>query len=113
MSTASAIAVSGMNAAALRLQVSARNIANSLSGATVPAQGIEAGTSPAKSSIVQLALPDPVSANQITGAFRTNPYSVLSTDMVQQLIARFDLVADAHVISADATMQATVLYQSA
>ena len=111
MSNASAIALSGMNAAALRLQVSARNIASSLSSDSAPQQVVQVDTTQGTSTIVQPALSAPVSPHDITGAFRTNPYSVLSTDMVQQLIARFDLVADAHVISADASMQATLLYQ--
>jgi hypothetical protein len=113
MSTTSAIALSGMDVATLRLQVSARNVANSLSDASVPQQVVQLDTSPGTAAIVQPALPTPVSPDEITGAFRTNPYSVLSNDMVQQLIARFDLVADAHVIRADATMQATLLYHLA
>ena len=98
-----------MNVAALRLEVSARDVANSLSGA-MPQQVVAVDTSPGTTVIVQPALPAPVSPDEITGAFRTDPYSVLTNDMVQQLIARFDLIADAHVIRADAMMQATALY---
>jgi hypothetical protein len=110
MTTASAIALSGMNAATLRLQVSARNVANSLSD-SAPQQVVQVDASPGTTALVQPALPAPVSPHEITGEFRTNPFSVLTNDMVQQLIARFDLIADAHVIRADTMMQATALYQ--
>lgn len=112
MSTASAIALSGINAATLRLDAAASNVATSLSDAA-PQQVDQVDTSLGTNALTQPALSAPVSPHAVTGAFRTNPYSVLSNDMVQQLIARFDLVADAHVISADAAMQATALYQHA
>ena len=112
MSTASAIALSGMNAATARLEASARNIADASADDATPQQVAQSDTSSAQS--VPLALRPAYShkaPNEDGRAFAANPYSVLSNEMVQALVARFDLIADAHVIGADAAMQAAALYQ--
>lgn len=98
MSVASTIAVSGMNVAALRMQVSARDVANSLSDNFVPQQIVQTDTLQNTAGTVQSA------------AFPTDPYGVLTNAMVQELVARFNLVADAHVFRADVQMQANLLY---
>ena len=116
MSIASAIAVSGMNVATLRLQVSARNVANSLSITSVPQQVDQIDTLQNTAATVQSVSPTLVPAYKYKGpdedarAFPTNPYGVLTNEMVQQLLARFNLVADAHLLSADARMQTNLLY---
>jgi hypothetical protein len=115
MSIASAIAVSGMNVATLQLQVSARDVANALSSASVPQQVVQVDTQDSVAAI-EAASPALRPAYVHKGpdedgrAFPTNPYSVLTNEMVQQLLARFNLVADAHLFSADARMQANLLY---
>ena len=105
-----------MNVATLRLQVSARNVANLLSSASMPQQVVQVDTSQSTAASVLPASPALVPAYTHKGpdedarAFPTNPYSVLTNEMVQQLVARFNLIADAHVFRADAMMQATALY---
>lgn len=116
MSIASAIAVSGMNVATLRLQVSARNVANSLSDGFVPSQVVQVDAKPGTAASVQLASPGFIpayiqkSAEGDAWAFATNPYAQLTNEMVQELVARFDLTANAQVFRADVRMQAALLY---
>ena len=113
MSIASAIAVSGMNVATLRLQVSARNVANSLSITSVPQQVDQAGTLAATVQPVSPALAPaytPKGPGEDARAFATSPYVELTNEMVQQLVARFDLTANAQVFRADVRMQAALLY---
>jgi flagellar basal-body rod protein FlgC len=112
MSIANAIAVSGMNVATLRLQVSARNVANSLSN-TESQQVDQAG---ALAATVQPSSQALIPAYTSKGpgedarAFATSPYVELTNEMVQQLLARFDLTANAQVFRADVRMQAALLY---
>ena len=113
MSIASAIAVSGMNVATLRLQVSARSTANSLSITSVPQQVDRAGTSAATAQPMSPALAPaytPKGPGEDARAFAASPYVELTNEMIQQLLARFNLVADAHVLRADVRMQANLLY---
>ena len=116
MTIASAIAVSGVNVATLRLQMSARNAANSLSITSVPQQVVQIDTLQNMAATVQPASPALVPAYTHKGpdedgrAFPTNPYFVLTNEMVQQLLARFNLVADAHVLRADVRMRSNLLY---
>jgi hypothetical protein len=41
--------------------------------------------------------------------FAANPYVALTNETVQQLLANFNLVANAHVLRADAQASATLL----
>lgn len=116
MSIASAIAVSGMNVATLRMQVSARNIANSLSDNFVPQQVVQAdmrqGTAAATQPVSPALAPayTPRGPDGDARAFATSPYVELTNEMVQQLLARFDLTGNAQVFRADVRMQAALLY---
>ena len=113
MSIASTIAVSGMNVASLRLQVSARNIANSFSTTSTLQLGDQTDIPAAAAQPVSPALMPaytPKGPGEDARAFATSPYVELTNEMVQQLLARFDLTANAHVFRADVRMQAALLY---
>lgn len=101
MSIVSAIAVSGMKVAALRMQVSARTMANPLSDNFVPQQIVQTDTLQNTPGTVQPASP------------ATTRYTDPTNEMVPQLLARFDLAANAQVFRADARMQAALLYRFA
>lgn len=95
MSIAATIAVSGMNAASLRLATSARNVANALSGGPLPdAPGYAAKFDPAAAGIPGLV---------------ANPAVDLASEILQQLMGRFALTANAQVLRADAQMTGTLL----
>jgi len=129
MSIASAIALSGINAATLRLRVAASNIANarsdgplpgspetaSLAGTYVPLRVIQTATADGgTSATVTAASPGTVTAydpnlrNSETWAFAANPYIALTNEMVQVLVARFNLTANAHVLRTDTQMSAAL-----
>jgi flagellar basal-body rod protein FlgC len=132
MSIASTIALSGINAASLRLQVSASNVANARSTEASPdsanatalpsAAGAlrvnqvalaNGGTSATVSALSTDTLSaDDLNANARSAtawAFAANPYVALTNEMVQQLVARFDLIANAQVIRADAQTSAAII----
>ncbi len=95
MSIASTIAVSGLNVASLRLQVSASNVANSLSDGYAPLQvdqveNANGGTS----ATVRAAKNDTVS---------------LEDEAVQQLVASYTFAANALVIKTDARMTKSLI----
>jgi flagellar basal-body rod protein FlgC len=130
MSIASTIAVTGLNAASLRLQVAASNIANSLSdgplaGAPNP-ENFPTAYTPLRvnqtdivgggtSATVSLVSPATVSAFDPTAPFANkdgfvaSPNVDLASEMIQLLIARYSYAANAQVIRADAQMSATLL----
>ena len=110
MSIVSAIALSGINAAALRLQVAASNVANARSDAHVPLRvnqtaTADGGTRATVTARSTATVPDEDSSlkarNAAAWAFAANPYVALTNEMVQVLVARFDLAANAHVLRAD------------
>jgi flagellar basal-body rod protein FlgC len=124
MSIASAIALSGINAATLRLQVAASNVANARSDGALPDSSNAAtfagtyvplrvnqtataggGTSATVTAASPATVPDKDSSlkarNAEAWAFAANPYVALTNEMVQLLVARFDLVANAHVLRTD------------
>lgn len=129
MSIASAIALSGINVAVLRLQVSAGNVANARSNGSspmvsntasdpssyVPRQVVQFDTGQGVAATVQPRSPALVPAYTPRGpevdarAFATNPYAVLTNEMVQQMVARFNLVANAQVLHADTQLSAALL----
>lgn len=111
MSIAGAIAVSGMNVASLRLQASARNIANAPADISTPQQDDQT-VAPAAQPQSPALVPayTPTAPGEDARAFATSPYVELTNEMVQQLVARFDLTANAQVFRADVRMQAALLY---
>ena len=130
MSIASAIAVSGLKVANLRLQVAASNIANSLSIGPLP-DAANAENFPAAYSALRVNQTDAVgggtSATVTTttacdcivvrtdGALRRRQRQVagpnvdLANELVQLLVARYTFAANAQVIRADAQMSASLL----
>jgi flagellar basal body rod protein FlgC len=86
MSITGVIAVNGLNAASLRLQASASSIANAMSD-TGAAQFPRAG------------------ANGLVASPKFN----LASELIQQLMGRFALTANAQVLRADAQMTGRLL----
>ena len=130
MSVTSAIALSGLNAASLRLQVSANNVANAYSAGPLPG-------SPASGNYPDAYTPERVNQVDQTGGGvcatigAVSPATVAVSDpsapyadgqgmvampnvdfaseFVDQLMARISFAANAKVIAADARMTATLL----
>ena len=125
MSVASAIAVSGMNAAALRLRVSASNIANAKSDGPLP-DAVNAANYPAAYNallVEQTANADgstranmaTMSSGVVAAFDPAAPYAnaqglvaaanvELWNELIQQLFARVSFAANAKMIRADAQM---------
>ena len=132
MSTISTIALSGMNAAARRLEVSASNVANVMStGAlpnadgTVPAGAPRAyaplelvqtasaggGTQTAVTTVTPstTAVSDPQAPFANQNGLVAAPNVDLSRELIGQLIANYSFAANASVMKADDRMTKTVL----
>lgn len=130
MSIASTIAVSGLNAAALRLQVAASNIANSLSDGPLPGASnpenfpaayaplrvnqtdtVGGGTSATVRAVSPATVPafDPTAPFANSDGFVATPNIDLADQIIQLLIARTSYAANAQVIRADAQMSAVLL----
>ena len=130
MSIASAIAVSGLNVANLRLQVAASNIANSLSDGPLPGtlnpESFPAAYTPLRvnqadlpgggtSATVIAVLPATVSTFDPTASFAdrngmvASPNVDLANEFVQLMIARYSYAANTQVVRADAQMSASLL----
>jgi flagellar basal-body rod protein FlgC len=130
MSIASSIAVSGLNAASLRLQVAASNIANALSDGPLPGvpnpENFPSAYTPLRvnqtdvagggtSASVGAVTPATVSTFDPTAPFANSdglvasPNVDLASEMIQLLIARYNYAANAQVIRADAQMSAALL----
>jgi flagellar basal-body rod protein FlgC len=132
MSSISTIALSGMNAAVRRLEVSASNVANirstgALPGAdgTVPAGapkayaplelvqtasaggGTQTSVTTAKPSTVAVSDPQVPFADE--NGFVAAPNVDLGQEMISQLIAKYSFAANAHVMKADDEMSKTLL----
>jgi flagellar basal-body rod protein FlgC len=130
MSISSAIAVSGLKVASLRLQVAASNIANSLSIGPLP-DAANAEKFPAAYSALRVNQNDVVGAETSATVTATTPATVssyeptapfadgngmvagpnvdLANELVQLLVARYTFAANAQVIRADAQMSASLL----
>lgn len=126
MSIASTIAVSGLSAASLRLQVAASNIANASSDGPLPGapnpenfpsaysalqvnqvDNLGGGTS---ASVTNVAPPtvasyDPSAPYADGRGMVASPNVDLANELVQALIARFNYAANAQVIRTDARMR--------
>jgi flagellar basal-body rod protein FlgC len=130
MSIANTLAVSGLNVAALRLQVAASDIANSLSDGPLPGAANPENFPPAYSALqvnqtdlvgggtsatVTTVLPATVPAFHPTAPFAdgngmvASPNVDLANEMMQLLIARYTFAANAQVIRADGQMSAALL----
>jgi flagellar basal-body rod protein FlgC len=130
MSIASSIAVSGMHAATVRLQVSARNIANSRSDGPLPGSANAGNFPPAyvpqrvdqvdnvgggTSAIVSKVSPGYVSVYDPTAAYAdshgmvASPNVDLGDEIVQLMLARFTFAANAQVVRVDAQMSKALL----
>ena len=132
MSSISTIALSGMNAAARRLEVSASNVANvTITGAlpnadgTVPAEAPRAyaplelvqtasaggGTQTAVTTVTPstTAVSDPQAPFANQNALVAAPNVDLSRELIGQLIANYSFAANASVMKADDRMTKTVL----
>jgi flagellar basal-body rod protein FlgC len=131
MSNISTIALSGMNAAVRRLEVSASNVANARStGApnadgTAPAGaptayaplelvqtasaggGTQTSVTTAKPSTVAVSDPQVPFADE--NGFVAAPNVDLGQEMISQLIAKYSFAANAHVMKADDEMSKTLL----
>jgi flagellar basal-body rod protein FlgC len=129
MSNALSIAASGMAAAALRLQVSASNIANALSFGPLPTAKNSQGFSPAyipllvdqtdiagggTIGIVRTALPSYIPIYDPTAPFADNsgmvaaPNVDLTSQLIEQVLAHFTYAANAKVASADSRMMGSL-----
>jgi flagellar basal-body rod protein FlgC len=125
MGIASSIALSGMNAAALRLQVSAGNVANALTDGplpsapaagryppayvplqvdqvTAPGGGTRAATRPA--SPAYAAAFDPAAPYADENGMVASPNVDLAGEMVQLMLARYSFAANAAVVRVDSQM---------
>jgi flagellar basal-body rod protein FlgC len=130
MNSISSIAVSGMAAASLRLQVSANNVANASSSGPLPgldaAAGFPAayaaervnqvaaiggGTSATVSTVSPGTVPayDPSAPYADSHGMVATPNVDLASEIVQQLMARISFAANAQMIRADSTMMASLL----
>ena len=128
MSIASAIAVSGLKVASLRLQVAAGNIANSLSIGPLPDAANAENFPPAYSALrvnqthavgggtsatVTTTTPATVSSYEPMAPFAdgmvASPNVDLANELVQLLVARYTFAANAQTIRADAQMSASLL----
>jgi flagellar basal-body rod protein FlgC len=132
MSSISTIAVSGMNAAARRLEVSAVNVANvSTTGALPNADGTTPSGTPkafaplelvqtelagggtqtsittAKSATTAISDPQAPFANQ--DGLVAAPNVDLATEMISQLVAKYSFAANATVLKADDQMAKTLI----
>jgi flagellar basal-body rod protein FlgC len=130
MSLASAIAVSGMSVATLRLNIAAGNIANSFSDGPLP-DTANAGSFPAAytplrveqtdlagggttasvCAVTPAVVPkfDPGAAFADSNGLVAAPNVDLANEIVQTMIARYTFAANALVIRADAQMSAALL----
>jgi flagellar basal-body rod protein FlgC len=130
MSITGAIAVSGLNAASLRLQVSASNVANAISDGPLPGSP-KAATFPRAYAPLRLekteaagsgtlarigtvspgyvAAFDPAAPYADATGLVARPNVDLASELIQQLMGRFALTANAQVLRAAAQMTATLL----
>src|ERR1700676_3809586 len=130
MSITRAIAVSGLNAASLRLQVAASNGANAISDGPLPGSPKAANfphayaplrleqTEAAGSGTLAridtfspgyVAAFDPAAPYADANGLVARPNVDLASELIQQLMGRFALTANAQVLRADAQMTATLL----
>jgi flagellar basal-body rod protein FlgC len=130
MSIASTIAVSGMGVAALRLDIAAGNIANSLSAGPLPGAA-NAGDFPPAYAPLRVDQVDLAAGGTTATVNRVSPATVpafdpgapfadangqiampnvdLANEIVQTMVARLTYAANAQVVRTDAQMTAVLL----
>jgi flagellar basal-body rod protein FlgC len=129
MSIASTIALSGMNVAALRLRVSAGNVANARSDGPIPGSGnagsfpgayvplrvnqtdtAGGGTSATVTAVTPATVPayDPTAPYADDHGMVASPNVDFANEIVQQLLARYTFAANAQVVRADAQLSAAL-----
>ncbi len=130
MSIASSIALSGLRAATLRLQVSANNVANACSAGPLPdspASGnypgpyvpqrvnqvdiAGGGTSGTVNAVSPASVPtyDPTASYADSRGMVAMPNVDFADEIVQQLMARISFAANVQVVKADARMTSALL----
>jgi flagellar basal-body rod protein FlgC len=130
MSIVSAIALSGLSAASLRLRVSASNVANASSSGPLPgtaaSAGFPAAYTPQRVDQVEQAgggtsagvgavspatvtVFDPTAPYADSEGMVASPNVDLAGEIVQQMMARISFAANAQVVRADARMTASLL----
>ena len=132
MTSISTIALSGMNAATRRLEVSASNVANVESTGTLPAAGgtvpagaqqayaplrvvqttnADGGTQTAVTTVnpAYVAMSDPQAPFANQNGLVAAPNVDLSQEMVNQMLASYSFAADARVLKADDRMNQTLI----
>jgi flagellar basal-body rod protein FlgC len=130
MSSVSSIALSGLSAASLRLQVSAGNVANALSSGPLPGSAASGsypaaytpqrvdqvalangGTSARVSSVSPAFVPtyDPSAPYADSHGLVAQPNVDLASEIVQQLTAQISFAANAQLVKADHKMTASLL----
>jgi flagellar basal-body rod protein FlgC len=130
MSSVSSIALSGLSAASLRLQVSAGNVANALDQGPLPGSsqsgnypdayvpkrvdqvaradgGVDARVRDASPAFVQAY--DPSAPYADGSGFVASPNVDLASEIVQQLTAKISFAANAQLVKADHKMTASLL----
>jgi flagellar basal-body rod protein FlgC len=127
--SATTIAVSGMNAASLRLQVAARNIANArsngaLPGADTPEDAPQAyapqrvdqvatagGTSARVTPVSPPSVPvyDPTAPYADENGMVAAPNVDLATELVEVMVAKYTFAANAAVVRAESDMMKSLL----
>jgi flagellar basal-body rod protein FlgC len=131
MSSISTIALSGLNAAARRLEVSASNVANADSDGALPVDGIvpsgapqayvplqvvqtESATGGTQTSVTSVA-PSTVATSDPSAPFANQdglvaaPNVDLGQELISQLVAKYSYVANARVMAADDRMTKTLI----
>jgi flagellar basal-body rod protein FlgC len=129
MSIASTIAVSGMAAATLRLQVSANNVANAISSGPLPGSAAASSfpgpyraervdqvdvAGGGTTATVDTASPGTVSIFDPSAPYAdshgmvASPNVDLASEIVQQMMARISFAANAQVAKTDAKMTAAL-----
>ena len=130
MSIVSSIALSGLSAASLRLQVSAGNVANAGSSGPLPGSAAsgnvpdayvpkrvdqvalaDGGTSAHVSAVSPATVPayDPGAPYADSHGLVASPNIDLASEIVQQLTARISFAANAQLVKADTKMTASLL----
>jgi flagellar basal-body rod protein FlgC len=131
MSSISTIALSGMNAAARRLEVSASNVANVRTSGALPADGTLRSGTPQAYAPLQVVQTESATGGTQTSVTSVTPSAVMVADpsapfanqdgmvaapnvdlaqeMISQLVARYSFAANAKVLAAGDRMTKTLI----
>jgi flagellar basal-body rod protein FlgC len=131
MSNISTIALSGMNAAARRLDVSASNVANAGSDGALPVDGTVPSGAPQAYVPLQVVQTESTTGGTQTSVTSVTPSTVaisdpsapfagqdglvaapnvdLAQEMISQLVAKYSFAANAKVMAADDRMTKTLI----